>query len=142
MNGTRILLADDHPEMEDVVGQAAGKGASVVGVVHDGTALLQAALALKPDVILLDISMPQLNGFKAARRLLLAMPTTRVIFLTVHDRPSYIAEAFRLGAMGYVLKRSADELPDAIDRVMRGQRFLSSTLRPAYPELLRDEPGG
>lgn len=139
MNGTRILLADDHPEMEDVVGQAAGKAASVVGVVHDGTALLQAALALKPDVILLDVAMPHMNGFEAARRLLAAMPQMRIIFLTVHDRPSYIAEAFRLGARGYVLKRSADELPDAIDEVMRGQRFLSSTLRPAYPELLRDE---
>ena len=141
MNIPRILLADDHSEMMTVVEQEAGKIASIVGVVHDGVALLHAAQALKPDLILLDIAMPRMNGFEAARQLFASMPDMRIIFLTVHDRPSYVAEAFRLGGMGYVLKRSAGELPDAIDRVMRGQRFLSSTLRSAHPEFLTTDSG-
>lgn len=140
MNGPRILLADDHPEMVAVVEQETGKAGSVVGVVHDGAALLHIAQVLKPDVILLDIAMPGMNGFEATRRLLAAMPETRIICLTVHDRPLYIAEAFRLGVRGYVLKRSAGELPDAINRVVRGERFLSSTLRAAHPEILAAVP--
>jgi DNA-binding NarL/FixJ family response regulator len=80
--------------------------------------------------------MPRMNGLQAARRLLATMPELRIIFLTVHDRPFYLTEAFRLGAQGYVLKSSAHELPIAIDRVMQGNRFLSATLRDAHPELI------
>lgn len=136
MNQPRILLADDHAEMESVVRDQLGIKASIVGVVHDGVELLSAAEALKPDVILLDISMPHMNGLEAARRLLATTPELRIIFLTVHDRPFYVAEAFRLGARGYALKSSAHELPTAINRVMQGDRFLSATLRDAHPELL------
>lgn len=133
-------MADDHAEMLDVVQRQLGTEFAVVGVVHDGAAMLTAAQALNPDVILLDISMPVMNGLEAARRLLDLMPSMRIIFLTVHDRPFYVAEAFRLGARGYVLKRSAQELPEAINRVMQGQRFLSSTLREAHPEIRPIDP--
>ena len=136
MGKPRILLADDHPEMESVVRQQLDATGSIIGTAHDGVELLELTEALTPDVILLDISMPRMNGLEAARRLLATMPTLRIIFLTVHDRPFYVAEAFRLGAQGYVLKSSAHELPIAINRVMRGDRFLSSTLREAHPEIV------
>lgn len=131
MDEPRILLADDHPQMESVVRRQLGANISIVGVAHDGVELLRAAEVLKPDVILLDISMPRMNGLEAARRLLATMPQLRIIFLTIHDRPFYVREAFRLGAKGYVLKNLAHELPIAIGRVMQGDRFLSSTLQDA-----------
>ncbi|MFO0700776.1 MAG: response regulator transcription factor [Nitrospira sp.] len=136
----RILITDDHPEIITVVKQQMNNMASIVGSAHDGAAMLQTAEALKPDVVFLDISMPDMNGFEAAHRLLALMPQMRIIFLTMHDRPSYVREAFRLGARGYVLKSSAGELPTAIDRVMQGGRFLSSTLRAAHPELILATP--
>lgn len=136
MHKPQILLADDNPEMALVIAHQLGETVAIVGVVHDGVELLRAAEALKPDVILLDISMPHMNGLEAARRLLATMPELRIIFLTVHDRPFYVTEAFRLGARGYVLKSSAHELPTAIDRIMQGDRFVSSSLRDAHPELL------
>jgi DNA-binding NarL/FixJ family response regulator len=131
----RILLADDHSEILDVVQRQITVESSIVGLVRDGPTMIEAAETLKPDVILLDISMPGMNGLEAARRLLALTPGMRIIFLTVHDRPFYVAEAFRLGARGYVLKRSAHELSEAIDRVMQGHKFISSTLREAHPEL-------
>lgn len=137
MNEPRILLAYDHAEMESVVRDQLGMKVSIVGVE-----LLSAAEALKPDVILLDISMPRMNGLEATRRLLATTPELRIIFLTVHDRPFYAAEAFRLGARGYVLKNSAQELPIAIDRVMQGDRVLSATFRDAHPELIQADSHG
>lgn len=140
MNRPQILLADDHPEMVLVIAHQLGETVTIVGAVQDGVELLSAAEVLKPDVILLDIAMPRMNGFEAARRLLAAAPTLRIIFLTVHDRPSYVTEAFRLGACGYVIKSSAQELPFAIDCVMKGGRFVSSTLRDTHPELIPAAP--
>lgn len=136
MNQPQILLADDHLEMMLVLARHLDRQVSIVGVVHDGIELLRAAEMLKPDVILLDISMPHMNGLEAARRLLATTPELRIIFLTMHDRPFYVTEAFRLGARGYVLKRSIHELPLAIDCVIQGGRFLSTPLRNAHPELL------
>jgi len=140
MDKPKILLADDHQEMLLVVAHQLDETVTIVGVVHDGIELLRAADVLKPDVILLDISMPHMNGLEAARRLLATMPELRIIFLTMHDRPFYVTEAFRLGARGYVLKRSAHEIPIAIECVIKGGRFLSSTLRDVHPGLIPAAP--
>ena len=98
----------------------------LVGSVEDGQALLEAAKTLKPDLILLDISMPVLNGIDAARRIRRILPSAKLIFLTMHADPDYVAEAFRAGAMGYLLKRSAaSELITAIREVLKGNHYVS-----------------
>ncbi len=122
----RLLLADDHTLMLDGIRLMLEPEFDLVGSVEDGHALLAAAKKLKPDVILLDISMPVLNGFSAARRLRKLLPSTKLIFLTMHSDPDYVKEAFQLGAMGYLLKRSAaSELLDAIRVVLRGNHYVS-----------------
>jgi len=97
-----------------------------VGAVEDGHALLGLAEELRPDVILLDISMPLLNGIEACRQLVRSMPKVRVIFLTMHADVVYVEEALRAGGVGYLLKRSAaSELITAIKAVMRGERYVT-----------------
>src|SRR5512135_1673037 len=111
----RLLLADDHTLMLDGIRLMLEPEYELVGSVEDGLALLAAAKTLKPDVILLDISMPLLNGIDAARRLRKILPSARLIFVTMHADADFVAEAFRAGAMGYLLKRAAaSELLTAI----------------------------
>jgi DNA-binding NarL/FixJ family response regulator len=101
----------------------------VVGMVEDGRSLVEAAKRLRPDVILLDISMPLLNGLEAARQLRILVPDCKLIFLTMHASPTYATEAFQLGASGYLLKRSAaSELGLAIKSVLQGQHYLTPLL--------------
>jgi len=98
----------------------------VVGTVEDGRALVEEAQKLRPDVILLDISMPLLNGLDAARQLTKLVPDSKLIFLTMHATPTYATEAFKAGASGYLIKRSAaSELKQAIQAVMRGQHYMT-----------------
>lgn len=122
----RILIADDHTlVLAGLLKLVEGEG-QVVGTVEDGRALLAAAQKLRPDIILLDISMPLLNGLDAARQLKKLVPDSRLIFLTMHATPTYVTEAFRAGASAYLLKRSAaSELRQAIQAVMRGQHYLT-----------------
>ena len=97
--------------------------------VSDGQALLAAADRLKPDIILADISMPVLNGFEAARRLKAAAPSTRIIFLTVHEEPAVVTAALMIGVNGYVIKRAAaQDLVVAIREVLEGRCFVSPAL--------------
>ena len=116
----------------------------LVGSVEDGQALLTAAKTLKPDVILLDISMPVLNGIDAARRLRKLLPSAKLIFLTMHADPDYGVEAFRAGAMGYLLKRSAaSELLTAIRAVLKGNHYVSPLVtRNALKSLISDPKSG
>jgi DNA-binding NarL/FixJ family response regulator len=101
----------------------------VVGAVNNGRALLAAAVHLKPDVILVDVSMPLLNGIDACARLRALVPSSRVIVLTMHADRSYAAAAFEAGAAAYVLKGSAtSELVQAIHAVCRGRRYLARAL--------------
>ena len=127
----RILLADDHQLFRDGLRTLLGQQADmeVVGEAVDGPSVLEAALRLRPDILLMDISMSGLNGIEATRRILGGGSTTRVIMLSMHADQRYVNEALRAGALGYVLKDSAiGELLAAIRTVARGRRYLSATL--------------
>jgi DNA-binding NarL/FixJ family response regulator len=125
----RVLIADDHALVVEGLQKLLEGACEVVGTVNDGRALLAAAQRLKPDVILVDVSMPLLNGIDACVRLRALVPSSRIVVLTMHADPSYAAEALRAGAAGYVLKGSASsELLRAIRAVMRGQRYLAHGL--------------
>jgi DNA-binding NarL/FixJ family response regulator len=122
----RILLADDHALLLAAFERLLTPACKIVGSVSDGRALLEAAPRLKPDVIVIDISMPLLNGLDAFRQLRPILPRTRWVFVTVNADADVAAEAFRLGASGYVLKScAAQELFAAIATAMQGGRYLT-----------------
>jgi DNA-binding NarL/FixJ family response regulator len=133
----RLLLADDHTLLLEGIRLMLEPEFELVGSVEDGQSLLTAAKTLKPDVILLDISMPALNGIDAARRLRKLLPSAKLIFLTMHADADYVAEAFRAGAMGYLLKRAAaSELRIAIREVIKGNHYVSPHVARNALELL------
>jgi DNA-binding NarL/FixJ family response regulator len=133
----RLLLADDHTLLREGLRFLLEPEFEVAGSVEDGQALLAAAERLTPDVILLDISMPFLNGIDAARRLRKIVPSAKLIFLTMHADADYVAAAFRAGAAGYLLKRAAgSELLTAIRDVLNGRRYVSPLLGSNTVELL------
>jgi DNA-binding NarL/FixJ family response regulator len=135
MNRPRILIADDHTLVLDGLRKILDPECEVVGAVEDGRSLLAAAERLKPDIILLDISMPLLNGVEAARRLRAAAPDTKIIFVTMHADATYVAGAFRAGASGYVLKRCASlELLKAINQVLAGRAYVTPLIRKNVPD--------
>ncbi len=126
MKKPRILMADDHSLILAALRKLVEVECDVVGTVEDGRALVEAAQKLRPDLILLDISMPLLNGLDAARQLTKLVPESKVIILTMHASPTYATEAFQAGASGYLLKRSAaSELSQAIQSVLQGQKYLT-----------------
>jgi DNA-binding NarL/FixJ family response regulator len=128
----RILLADDHTMVTECLRSLlAEKGYDVVGVVSDGRALVAAAPDLQPDIIILDIGMPLMNGLDAAERLKQLLPKVKIIFLTMKDDPNLAAAVLSLGPLGYVLKHSAaSELFTAIAEVMRGRSYVTPRLKP------------
>ena len=126
MKKPRVLMADDHSLILAGLRKLVETECEVVGTVEDGRALVEAAQKLRPDLILLDISMPHLNGFEAARQLRILAPDSKLIFLTMHASPTYATEAFQVGVSGYLLKRSAaSELSLAIRSVLHGQHYLT-----------------
>ncbi len=126
MKRPRVLLADDHRLLREAFAQLLAADCDVVGAVADGRALLAAAAEVRPDVVVLDVAMPLLNGLDAARRLRLDMPEVKVIFLTMSEDADVAAEAFRVGASGYLLKNSAvSELRRAIREVFRGRSYVT-----------------
>lgn len=136
MNKPRALLADDHSLVLAGLRRLVEDSCEVVGTVEDGRSLIEAAQRLEPDLILLDIAMPLLNGIDAAQQIRKLCPNTKLIFLTMQTSPTYATEAFRAGANGYLLKRSAPrELPLAIEAVLRGQHYLTPAI--AKPVLER-----
>lgn len=129
MNKPRVLLADDHTLFVEALHKVLEPEFDLVGEVGNGRDLLEAAPRLRPDVILLDLSMPLLNGIDAAYQLKRLVPDARIVFLSMHGDASYITEAFRAGAAAYVLKRStATELLQAIRAALRGQVYVSPML--------------
>ncbi|MCH7777976.1 MAG: response regulator transcription factor [Gemmatimonadetes bacterium] len=126
MRRARVLLADDHRLLLEAFEKLLQPHCEVVGTVSDGRALLTAARKLKPDVIVLDIAMPLLNGMVAAERLKKMMPEVKLIFLTVNEDPGFASEAMRVGASGYLLKSSAaSELFHAIEVALEGRTYVT-----------------
>jgi DNA-binding NarL/FixJ family response regulator len=129
MKKPKVLLADDHSLVLEGFRRILEDECEIVGTVEDGRALLESAARLKPHVVLLDISMPLLNGIDATRQLKKALPDVKVIFVTMHADPAYLNEAFKAGASGYLLKRSAgSELAQAIHSVLEGNYFVTPLL--------------
>jgi DNA-binding NarL/FixJ family response regulator len=126
MESPRVLLADDHALLLGAMEKLLAAECSVVGQVNDGRALIEAAEQLKPDIIVLDISMPLLNGLDAGRQLKQRLPRTKLIFMTMNEDSDLAAEAFRSGASAYLLKKSAaSELLIAIREVLRGRTYIT-----------------
>jgi DNA-binding NarL/FixJ family response regulator len=126
MGAPRVLLADDHSLLLTAFERLLAGECEVVGQVTDGRALVAAAEQLKPDVVVLDISMPLLNGLEAGRQIKHRLPDVKLVFLTMNEEPDVAAEAFRSGASGYLLKRSAgSELATAVREVMQGRSYIT-----------------
>ena len=126
MRPPRVLLADDHELLIGALEKLLAEECEVVGQVSDGRALVAAAQELKPDVIVLDIGMPLLNGLEAGRQIKHLLPDVKLVFVTMHEEAEVTAEAFRSGASAYVLKRSAPaELLTAIREVFLGRSYVT-----------------
>jgi DNA-binding NarL/FixJ family response regulator len=125
----RVLLADDHAAiMAQAVNRLAGMF-EVVGSVGNGLDLLQAAARLKPDVVVLDITMPDMDGIEVARQLRKAGCRAKLVFLTVHNDPDYVQAALQAGGIAYVVKsRLASDLVKAIHEALAGRSFVSPTI--------------
>ena len=136
MKRIRLLIADDHVMFAQGLESLLRDEFDLVGMAGNGEELVEGALRLNPDVVLVDISMPVLNGFDAVRRIRASGNETKVIFLTMHDDATLLAEAFRCGASGYILKQAAgEELVNAIREVAEGNNYVSPLVTdlPAKP---------
>jgi len=126
---TRVLIADDHSLVAAGLSKLLSEEFELVGTVGDGRSAIDAAVKSQPDVILMDISMPLLNGIEATRQLRVACPNSKVVFVTVHADSVYLDEALAAGASGYVSKQSAAwELAAAIRKVMGGDRYVTAMM--------------
>lgn len=126
MLSTRVILADDHRLMLDALKKLLEPEFNVIAEFGDGLELVRQAPQLKADVIVLDVAMPNMNGLTAGQRLKQQMPAVKLIYLTMNDDPDVVAEAFRLGANGFLLKTSAgSELVAAIRAVVRGGSYIT-----------------
>jgi len=126
MPAPRVLLADDHHLLLGALEKLLQEDCQIVGRVSDGHALVAAAQQLKPDVIVLDVAMPLLNGLEAGRQIKQVLRTVKLIYVTMNEDPDIAAEAFRAGASAYLLKRSTPvELLTAIREVMLGRSYVT-----------------
>jgi DNA-binding NarL/FixJ family response regulator len=142
--GTRILLADDHLIVrQGLKALLEREGLEVVGEAADGQEAVRQVQALRPDVAVLDLTMPRLNGLDAARVLAQQSPRTRVILLTVHTEDHYVLEAMRVGVRGYVVKTQVTaDLVEAIREVVEGAVYLSPRISRAVVEAYLAGPDG
>ena len=126
MTKPRLLIADDHKIFAEGLKRLLNADFDIVGVVADGRELVAAAEKLRPDVMVVDISMPMLNGIEAVRQIKKVHPEIKVVFLTMHPDVAYAVSAFKAGASGYVLKHSApDELITAIRDGLKGRTYVT-----------------
>ena len=135
MSKARILLADDHTLVAEAFKRLLEPEFEVVGTVGDGRSLLRVAGELKPDVVLVDLNMPLLNGLDASEQLKQALPKVKIIVLTMNEDPEIAAETMEKWASGYLLKKSAgSELLKAVRDVLHGGRYIAPPLREALEE--------
>jgi DNA-binding NarL/FixJ family response regulator len=143
MRRTRVFLADDHTLLLEAFTNLLEPKCDIVGTASDGREMLKKVAKLEPDVVVLDISMPNLNGFDAGEKLKKRLPDTKLIFLTVNEDPDMVTEAFRIGANGYLLKNSAaSELFQAIDVVMEGSNYVTPKIARGMISSFIKNPGG
>ena len=141
MRRIQILLADDHTMICAGFRKLLEPEYGVVGIVGDGLSLIKAAEQLKPDLVLVDIGMPLLNGLDAARTLKKVMPGMKLIFLTMNPDADIAGEALQMGASGYLLKNSqGDELLRAVRDVMRGMTYVTPAIKQAIEERFIQDP--
>lgn len=125
----RVLIADDHALLAEGIAGLLSREYEVVGIVPNGRQLVSEALRLRPDLIVLDISMPELNGIEAAAQLKPLLPQTKLVFVTQMVDPQYLRAAFRVGASGYVAKQSAfNELLIALRQAIEGKAYVTPLL--------------
>ena len=141
MRRPRVLLADDHQMLADALKGILEPHFEVVGAVRDGRALVEAATKLQPDIVVLDIAMPQLNGLDAARQLKRIMPKVKLVFMTMNEDPDLVGEAFRAGASAFLLKQAAAfELTDAIEKVLKGGSYVTPSAAEGQANISLREP--
>jgi DNA-binding NarL/FixJ family response regulator len=133
----RLLIADDHTLLAEACRSFLEPEFEVVAIADNGRTLLRDAAEFKPDVVVLDIAMPKLNGLDACDQIKRFSPNTKLVFLTMNMSPEVAAEAFRRGASGYVVKSSAaEELVRAIRRALKSESYLSPTITKETVEFL------
>ena len=147
MTPYRVVLADDHALFRGGVRRILEEvqGVEVIGEAGDGLALLEILKKVTPDLVVLDISMPNLRGLEAIREIKRMAPEINILMLTMHKETDFLSEALTAGASGYLLKQEADpELINAIQMIRSGKTYLSPNLGDLVPDLLRRrlEPGG
>ena len=143
MHLPRTLLADDHRMMREALARLLEPACDIVGQAANGRELLDQAATHRPDLVVLDIGMPLLNGLEASRRLKQLAPNVRMIFLTVSEDPDLAREAFRTGASGYLLKNSAaSELLQAVDEAMQGRTYVTPLVAKELLDFCLQEPSG
>ena len=131
MNDYRIILAEDHVVFRRLLRQELenADGLTVVGEANDGQELLALLEQVSPDLIILDIAMPNLNGIEAAKRIRVSHPQVKILFLSMHKNPAYAQQAQKLGVAGYLLKEEMEQdLPAAIIQIRSGRPFFSPIL--------------
>jgi DNA-binding NarL/FixJ family response regulator len=142
MKRPRVLLADDHPILTEGIERILEPRFELIGAVQDGRALVREAEWLDPDIVLVDISMPLLNGIDAARQLKKIEPRCKIVFLSMHADPDYVSEAFAAGASGYLLKSSfSSELVFALEEVLKGRYYVAPAVAKDVVEAFASGPG-
>ena len=135
MSRPRILLADDHLLLLDGLRHLLERHYDLVGAVQDGQSVVSAAQRLQPDLVLMDVAMPVLNGLQAGQRLREQQPKIKLLYVSMYADPPYVEEAMRIGASGYILKRSGwEELSRAIEAALAGKQYVSSALSDALEQ--------
>jgi DNA-binding NarL/FixJ family response regulator len=141
MRRIKVLIADDHQMVAEMLKNLLSSSYEVVGTVTDGLEVIEAARNLRPDVVVLDIGMPHLNGLNAGMQIKKSMPAVKLIYLTMNLDPYLVRQAIRLGASGFLLKQgTVKELPEAIEKVLMGGLYLTSKAAAALRGLAELEP--